>query len=798
MVDMIAAIQSFRILTRNWKLAVVAVFSLSVAMALGVLALSISNTFLLLTPSAVDPTRLVTIHGRTPEKPVEHISYPDYTYLRDNNRVFTDIAAAPETIQFQEFFDKGGEVKVLLRPVSDNYFSVLGTRPYLGRLFAKGDDDTKTPLAVMTYTCWKRLGADPKVVGKTIGSINIVGVTPPDFTGSMFGVNGDLLVPLSAADTSSAWRTRRDDRRLILLARLKPGVSKSHAEAALKILSAQLASAYPKEDKKLEAVLTRATLLPPDALGTAELMTGLLMGVVLLVLLIACANVANLLLAVALGRRQEAAIKLALGVRRGRLIREFLWESLIICVASALAGYCFASLIIARYSTLSVTLPVFGTYELALNFHLDTTVFVFTAALMLIAVLAAGLAPALYASSPDVSQLLSGEIGAGGRHKNTRRNILVIVQVAVCTLVLVGMGLCQRSLYNLRHVDPGFSARNLVAVTVYPENEHYSEVRGRVLYQNLRRSVAALAGVESVTLASHLPLLGENQTPVQVAGGKNIAIGNAVVDSNYFATLAARILIGRAFNSSDQDGGPDALIVNHKLAEMFWPGQEALGRTLMTGDPPRAGLVVGVASDGKYGDLDESAQPFFYYALSQHYQGSINIIARTQGDPRLWIEPLSRAVRATGLQALLRPLTFDNWLNVTLITQRIAAGSVAVLSALALLLAVVGLFGAISYSVTERKKELGIRVALGARPVQLLEMILRQTLLVAGTGVAIGLVLGITATVLLRSQFYAISPIEWTVLVPVGLAMTALSLAVAYLSARPWITIDPMQAVRHA
>jgi macrolide transport system ATP-binding/permease protein len=207
---------------------------------------------------------------------------------------------------------------------------------------------------------------------------------------------------------------------------------------------------------------------------------------------------------------------------------------------------------------------------------------------------------------------------------------------------------------------------------------------------------------------------------------------------------------------------------------------------------------VGVAADGKYEDLDEPASPFLYYALSQHYQGAFDVIARTKGDPRLWIQPLAKAVSGTGVTEVFSPFTYDRWVNLSLLVERITAGCVAALSALGLLLAIIGLFGAISYSVSERKKELGIRVALGAQPWQLLKMILRQTLAISGAGVAIGIALGIGATMLLRSQFYGVGAVEWTVLVPVSAAMLALSLLVAYLSVRPWIRINPMEAVRHA
>jgi predicted permease len=797
---MISGIPSIRVLRRQWKLAAIAIFSLAIAIAIGVVGLSVTNTILVLPPAAPQPERLVAIGGRAPGNPIEQISYPDYAYYREHNHVFTDVTAAPNSININGDLNfEGRDVRVTMRPVSENYFAVLGIRPYLGRMFSPGDDRSDTHIAVMMYSCWKRLGSDRHIVGKVLAGITIIGVAPQEFMGSFYGLNGDLLTPLSQVDGDRAWFAQRDVRRLFLMARLKPGVTRREAQAEMSALSGRLATAYPKEDKDRGVSVTRATLLPPDLVASAETMGTILMTLVLLVLLIACANVANLLLAIAVGRRQEAAIKLALGAPRGRLIREFLKESTVLCVASGVLGFGIAVAVIARYSEWSMELPTVGTFSFGLNLRLDTTVLAFTGLLILIASLATGLAPALYASAPSLAQILTGEMAVGGTRKNARRNALVIVQVAVCTLVLVGVGLFQRNLYNLRHTDLGFRARNLVADTVYVESEGYDETRGKGLYGTLRNTISALPGVESVSLASDLPVLGASEVPVQVPNEvQTVSVTRTVVDGNYFATVGIPILKGRAFDSTDREGSPAVVIINHKMADTFWPGKDPVGKTLIAGNPGSKFTVVGVVADSKYIDIDEAPRTFLYYALSQNYRGGINVIARTKDDPSLWVKPFAQALRSLGLKIMIQPVTLQRWLDLTLLTQRIAAGSAAILGALALLLAVIGLFGAVSYSVSERKKELGIRVALGARPGQLLKMILRQTMVVAGAGVAIGSLLGVGGTILFRSELYGISAVEWTVMAPVGTGMIIASLAIAYVSARPWIRIDPMDAVRHA
>jgi predicted permease len=803
MAAMKALLRSLRILRKNWKLTAIAIFSLSIAMGLGVVSLGVSNTSLLVPPAGVAPDRLVNVYSRVPGKVVDHPSYADYQYYRDNNHVFADLAAIPESISvIRASFggsgasDRETEVTAALTMASENYFSVLGLQPSLGRLLEPGDDGSKSDVAVITYSGWQRFGSDPNIVGKKIGGTTIIGVAPKEFTGSLFGINGDLLKPLGTYDT----RGPRERRDLILIGRLKPGVTSSQAQAEMTLLSEQLAAAYPKEDKDRTTVVTRATLLPPDAIQTTQLLVAILLLLTLLVVLIACANVANLLLALAVGRRQEATIKLALGSSRLRLIREFLKESAIICIVSSALGYLLAEAAVLRYSSISVQLPGLGAYSIGVKLHLGLPVIAGTMALMCVAVFATGLPAALYASSPNLAHALSGEIVVGGTRKAARRNVLVVVQVAVCTLVLVGMGLCERSLYNLRRVNPGFSARNLLSEGLFPEDANYTEAQGKALYANARRAVAALPGMQSVALAQDLPLLGnESPIPVRLPGAtKPVSVARNFVDQDYFSTLGIPVLSGRVFSPDDTAPNPDVLVINRKLAETLWPGGDAVGKELLTGDPPSDGVVIGVVGNGKYDGLDDQPKPLIYYAATQHYRAGMFVVARTAGDPRLWIRQMAEAIHRLGFEDVLQPVTFANTENLSLLSERLLAGAVAGLSALGLLLAVVGLFGAISYSVSERKKELGIRVALGARPLQLLKMIFRQTLLVAGAGTTIGVALGVVATILLRSQFFGIGAVELSVLIPVAAAMLAVSLLVAYVSARPWIKVDPMEAVRHS
>jgi predicted permease len=791
--------RALRSLSHRWQLTAVATLSLAVAMALGILGLSAANTMLLLPLAASDPGRLVAIYSRAATSGVDQISYPDLEYYRASNTVFTGIAASPSSISLSiDRSSDGREIRIIGRPVSANYFDVLGIRPLRGRFFNAIDDRVNSHVAVMTYACWRRNGSDPDIIGKEVAGNTIIGVTPPSFTGSLYGLNGDLLYPLSQLDDPAALE-RRDARRFFLIGRLKPGVSRSQAQAEITVLARQLSETHPQADRGRTAVLTRASLLQPDSVAAAEWVSGIVIALIILVLLIACANVANLLLAAAVGRRQEAAIKLALGAPRSRILSDFLQESGLLCTAGGLLGFGIASVLVARFSEFTYVFPMYGPYSVGLNLHLDVTVASLAVGLVLLATFATGLAPALYASSPHLAQILAGEIATGGGAKSRRRKALVLVQVAVCTVVLTGTGLCLRNLYNLHRADLGFTARNLVGHSIYLQGEGLTEERGKVFYDKIRRAAAGIPGVESVALTSDMPLLGVNEVLVRQPDSlESTSIARTIVDPGYFPTLQMRLLAGRNFTAADRDGAPAVVIVNRKMADTFWPGMDAIGKAVVAGDPQKRYTVVGVAADAKYDDVTEAPRPFFYLPLAQNYSPGINVIVRAAGDPRALVEPLNRASRALGINIFARPATFDDWISLTLFPQRAAALCVGILSLLALVLAMVGLFASVSYSVSERRRELGIRVALGAGPGRLLRLVLRETAELAGAGIVMGLLFGIAATAALRSLLYGIRVFEFTVIIPVSAVMLAVCLAVAAISARPWLHIDAMETIRHA
>jgi len=805
-----------RMLVKNWRSASIAVFSLAVAMALSVAGLSVFNGIMLRPPVATAPDRLVTVYTAGPASQFDGVSYPDYKYYRDSNHSFSGIAAFANEISLRHMTHGDWDGTGTVEAASDNYFSVMGIRPFLGRLFAPGDDDKGALEAILTYSCWKRWGADPKIVGETVvlkpqnprlsnSSLTIVGVAPKNFTGVVFGFGTDVIIDL--ATNARIFRapqslTERNARRLFLIGRLKSGVTPQRARAELLALSGRLATGYPKADKDRVAVLIPATALPPDARSTGELISGVLIAIVLMVLLIACANVANLLLGLATGRRREILIRAALGATRARLVRQLLTESAILCAVGGAAGFFFASVALAHFSQFSAAMPILGTFNFAANFRTNGTVLAMTLVLILIASLATGLTPAIYASATNVAGALSSEAVVGGTRKGVIRNALVMIQIAVCTLVMVGVGLCLRSLHNLQDVNLGFSPRNLAGVMVGVQPNGRSEAQGQNTYRELKQSASQLPGVQLSSLALEFPLIDSQWSTDGVRIGGEGAQQQAqipvnIVDGDYFATLGVPLLAGRTFNSLDTKNAPEVVVINHKMAETYWPGASPIGKQMRIQSGNRVVTVVGVVGDSKYGTLDEPMHPVIYYALSQHYLAQLLLIVRTRGNPRLWVQPLSQMVRSLGVGSGIPPFTLDDVMHFTLLVPLLTLQVVSGLGVFALMLAVLGLYGAIFYSVNERKKEIGIRVALGAQPFHLIKLFVRQTAIISGVGVSIGLFLGVAATILFRSQFYRIRPIELHVLIPVALAMVVVSMALAHIAARPWIKADPMEALRY-
>ena len=804
---------SLRILRKHWKLTSIAVSSLAIAMAAGTAGFSVFNALLLRPPAVLRPDQLLTVYSSTPTEEFNGFCDDDYTFYRDHNEIFSDVMAFPYSISMSPVVHENRTKAGLTNAVSDTYFSVLGVPPLLGRVFKRGDDDNPSALAVLSYSYWRWLGANPNIVGKTVSINNVpltvIGVMPKGFVGTIFSDLPDVWYPLSTDLTVDhqglAWRTDRTNRPLRMVGRLKPGVTREQALANLQTISKQLASAYPKTNKDRLARVTDTRMLPEDSLSSARIISAIIFGIVGLILFAACSNVVNLLLALASTRRHEILVRAALGATRKQLISEVLVDSTLIAGGGGVLGLFLAFLGFRQLLQFKPYFPGLGSLPLTIDFLPDMTVMAATGALVFVVGLATGFVPGLYSSTPNLAAALSGEIAVGGTRKGRIRNLLVAVQVAVCTLlVFIGVGLCFRSLENLRNVNLGFTHRNIAILTTDLQAVASSEDQGRKLYARIREAASQIYGVESVSIAGDVPVSQSEGNVEQVRVANSLTQGEAgeriafaMVDENFFSTLGIPLLAGRVFASADTPKGPETIVVNHLMGEKFWPGESPTGKTVRIENGHRVATVVGVVADGKYVDIDEAPRPFMYFDLNQHYQPGLYLLARTKGSPRQWLAPLSDALTKAvpGLYPLT--LTIDDWLNFALFVPRITLFCIAGFGSSAFMLATVGLYGAVFYSVSERKKELGIRAALGASPQDLRNMILRQTGIVTIAGVCIGTLCGVIATGLVRSFLYGIKPVEWTVCVAVALTMGLMTVLTAYSAARPWLRTDPMASVRH-
>jgi predicted permease len=804
---------SLRILRKHWKLTSIAVFSLAIAMAAGAVGFSVFNAILLRPPAVLAPNQLVTVYTAAPNEDFAGLCYDDYKYYRDNNQVFSDLMAFPYSISVTSIRFGDRPKDGLVNTVSDTFFSVLGVKPLLGKTFAKGDDDKLSGLAVLSYPYWRWLGADPNIAGKTLTinglQLTILGVMPSGFVGTIFSDLPDVWYPLSTEAAMNRqgndWRKDRNARPLRLVGRLKPGVTRSQALANMEAISSQLATAFPQTNKDRKAHLTDTKMLPVDSVSDAKTISAILLAIVALVIFAACSNVANLLLALAGARRHEILVRAAMGATRARLIRQVLMDSTLIAVGGGLFGFLLAFLGLLQLLRFRPYIPGLGPLPLTIDFRPDLTVLAATMALIFAVGLATGLVPGLYSSTPNLAGALSGEIAVGGTRKGRIRNSLVAIQVAVCTLVLVGVGLCFRSLNSLQHINIGFSTRKVAIVSTDVSSANYSEQQGRQFFANMRETAKQIYGVQAVTLASDLPVSQNGGSLMQVqlketpaASDKGEQIAFEAVDENYFSTLGIPLLAGRVFTAADTPNGPPSIVVNHFLAEKYWPNQNPIGKTIRFDEGKRVANVVGVVVDGKYVDLDEPPRAFIYFDLNQRYQSIAYLLARTDGLPRQWLNPLHDAVQKLDPALFFQKMTLDDWLNFSLLVPEVTLVCVAGFGGLAFVLAVVGLYGAVFYSVSERKKEFGIRVALGAAPGDLWRMVLSQTSFVTAAGVLLGITGGIVASLLVRSLLYGIRPVEWIVFIAVALTMGVVTVLTAYSAARPWLRADPMESVRHS
>ena len=805
-----------RLLWKSPGFTLMAVLTLALGIGANSALFSVVNAFMLRPLPVSHPEQLMVLANSHPENDKPHnISYPDFLDYRAQSDAFTAMAASDR--EFIGLSADGRPERVFSAFVTGDYFSMLGIQPALGRFFTPEEGKTPgaDPLVVLSNAYWRQhFGGDPAVIGKVVNvngrACTIIGVGPEYFHGTFSLAETQVYLPLSMAILSPGDKdlfTKRDFHALDVLARVKPGIRRGAAEASLQVIAHRLDREYPATDKGIRMHVIPEPLARPSAQNGAQLpvIATVFLALVGLVLLVACVNVVNLLLARASVRYKEIAIRAALGARRSRLVRQMLTESLLLALLGGVAGAAVG----AWTSRMLAAIPLPGDIPLRMDFTMDWRVFAYSAAAALIAGLISGLLPALRASRADVQEVLreSGrDPAAGGQHR--LRDVLVVAQVAGSLVLLVAAGLFVRSLGNAHHADLGFRPDHLLIMNLDLSEQGYDESRGRGFYRDLEPLIRAMPGVESATLSSTYPMNYDNasayvrraeQAPEDAK--KNPIAGYNLVGTEYFETLRTPILSGRALDVRDQDSAQRVAVINETMARRLWPGQDPIGKQFFyDAEEGKAITVVGISKNGKYEWMFEDPLPYFYLPAGQSYVPQRTLQIRTQGNPQDW--KLTAVKEIHTLDAALPVydvLTMDEALGGGngFFLLNMGAGFAGVLGALGLVLALVGVYGVVSYAASRRTHEIGIRMALGADRRTILRMMLSRGFGLVLVGIGAGVVVALGLARFLTNMLFGVQPSDPITFGGVALLLVSISMVACYVPARRATRVDPLVALRY-
>ncbi len=798
---------AWRTLRHSPVLSLVAVASLAIGIGANTTIFSIVNALLVRPRPGIVETGLVDV-GRTQDGTgFDNMSYLNYVDYRDAGRgVLSGLAALRMDPRPVSLGADDGARRIYGQSVSGNYFDVLGVRPALGRSFRPEEDAAAGDhhVVVLSHRFWRdEFGAGRPAIGSIIRlngePFTVIGVAPEHFTGTMV-VGADVWMPLHALAPSGLLDSRASVW-LVAIGRLAPGVTIDQAQAVLAATAERLRRAYPDDNKGKGVRVLRSSAFP-DQLGTmVTAFMSLLMALVGLVLLIASVNVAGLLLARAADRRREMAIRLALGSGRARLVRQLLTESLALFAAGGAAGLALAAWMRHLVLAFIPQLPV----PVAIDLPLDVRVLAFTAVISLAAGLLTGLAPALHASRGAIVPALKDDgQGTGGRTLRVR-NILVASQVALTMVLVVAAGLFLRALQGAGRIDPGFDPTNVEIASLDLSLSAHTEASGGALIDALLDRVRAIPGVQSAAVAVDLPLDGSGfglggvrPSDRQLPDGGLPSLDWNIVSPAYHRTMGIAIVAGRAFLDSDRQGTPRVAIINQTLAAQLWPGQSPIGRHLINLQPD-GDLdleVVGVEKDLKYRSLGEKPRPFIYVPMAQRYFQRFSLVVKRAGGPstvpavRAIVRQLDANLPVIDAQALTA------YVGVGLLPQRLAVSVAGSLGAVGLLLAAIGIYGVIAYAVSRRRREIGLRMALGAQPSDVVRLVLAQGARLAAIGIGVGLLLALGASRLVAGLLYGIGPGDPVTYAVAAVVLAGMTIAACWVPARRAAAVDPMTALR--
>lgn len=790
--------------------AAVAVLTLGVGIGANTTIFGVMNAVLLRPLAFSDPDRVVRVSGRTTTgAPINRFSFPDFADYRTRARTLADLNGV-NLGTFILGVDNRTD-QILGEIVSGRYLSMLGVAVPVGRTLGDADDRIRAaPVAVISDALWRRQFArEPHIVGRTVllngTSYAIVGVATAAFGGSFVGAPIDIWIPIGSSGRALGpdWNVDRSRRTLALIGRLAPGVTRDQARSELQIVADDLAREFRSESRPSSVDVQPGTLAAGDQRRLARMFLSLLLGLVALVLLIACANVGNLLLARILGRRRELAIRLALGASRWQIVRLLITESLLVAGAGGAAA-----LLLSLWTTRAFAgIRPLPTLTLRLDVHPDLRVVGFTVLTTLAAAVVLAVVGALQAVRPDLTPALKEEAttAIGGRSPARLRATLAALQIAVSLLLLIGAALFVRSVRQAEAIDLGFEPRGVLALDI--DSGGRTAMASRPFFRDVLQRVSALPGVEAAAVSTRAPL--DSSTPVVRVNAREAVSANAepgstmasllVVSPAYFDVVKTPLLAGRAFTEQDDASRLAVVIINETLAARLWPGDDAIGRQLwldplVTGTPS---TVVGIASNSKYLTLGEEQQGHVYLPFAQHSRPGMALLVRSPNPPDRLANQVQAALRAVdpGVQGFFTR-TLSEHVSVSMLPVRLAARASTVIAALALGLAVIGLYSLVSFLVAERTHEIGLRVALGASGADVLRLVLGYGLRLVVAGLAIGIPIALASSRLLGRLLYGVSPTDPGIFAIVPAAVLLVAAVACYVPARRAMHMDPLVALR--
>ncbi|HMD40209.1 MAG TPA: ABC transporter permease, partial [Candidatus Acidoferrum sp.] len=808
---------AFRMLAKSPMLTVIVILTLALGIGANTAIFGIVNGILLRPLPVKSPEQIMVLAGQAQGDTlgIFTLSYPQLVDLRKQADAFSDVFAMQTNFGGLSYAGKANQF--VYGYVTGNYFSSLGVQPALGRLFlpTEGEAGRKDPYIVLGYDYWqKKFGGDAGVIGKQAlidgQEATIIGVTPKGFQGTQFILNLDGYIPLNMqpVQTAATFWTDRTGRGLAVLARLKPGVTVQQAQSSLNVVMARLAEQYPATDKGITIRVVPERLARPQPFpnNIVPFIAGIFLVLAALVLLLACMNVANILLVRATMRQREMAIRAAMGANRWRLIRQMLTESIMLSLFGGVGGLTLGVWASGAVGTL---LPV-GRIPIRADFGFDWRVFAYAMAAALLTGAIVGLWPALRAGRADVNSVLQsgGRSDTAGVSRHRLRSVLVVAQVAGSLVLLIVAGLFVRSLIRAQHAYLGFDADHVLNLTLDPREVGYDEARTRTFYHDLEANVRAFPGVQSASLAFSVPMgpvqdgsmiyiEGQPPTPGQPAP---VVIYNHV-DEPYFDTMRIPLLHGRAFQESDNDKAPLVAVVNQAMAQQFWPRQDPIGKrfSLKSATGPFV-EVVGIAADGKYIFIGFDNKPYFFVPLAQSYTPYRTLQVRSSLPPESMIAQMQNEVRAldpnmpvTDVETMRQSLGGGNGYFVF----QVGAILAAAMGFLGLTLAVVGVYGVVSFAASQRTHEIGIRMALGAGRRDILQLVLQQGLALVIAGVLSGAVLAWALTRSMATILVGVSPTDALTYLTATLLLAAIGFWACYAPARRAMKLDPMVALRY-